>query len=361
VLDGLRPIAFYLPQFHPTPYNDEWWGAGFTEWTNVAKARPLYPGQYQPRIPGELGFYDLRLEETRNAQAALAAEYGVHAFCYWHYWFGDGRRVLERPFHEVLTSGSPDFPFCLAWANQSWSGIWHGAPDRVLMEQQYLGEDDDRRHFDLLAPAFHDPRYVRVDGKPLFFVYLPNELPDPRGFVERWQNLATESGLPGLFLVGRSRYNWVPSDYDFDAAVISQINPPFRNRLRLDPRARLRPDWLLSRLALRTPGMPAVYSFPHWSPFVPQLLEEPERSYPMLVPNWDNTPRSGRRGIVYHGSTPELFEAQARSGVDLLRDRPPEHRLLFIQAWNEWAEGNYLEPDARFGRGYLEALRNALE
>src|SRR5262245_37746673 len=171
-------IAFYLPQFHPIPENNEWWGPGFTEWTNVARARRMFPGHYQPRIPGELGFYDLRLSEAREAQAALAAEYGMTAFCYWHYWFGGGRRLLQRPFEEVLRSGRPDFPFCLGWANQSWSGSWYGAPERILIEQTYPGEKDHRAHFDAVLPAFMDPRYFRVDGRPLFYVF------DPAGLSE---------------------------------------------------------------------------------------------------------------------------------------------------------------------------------
>ena len=180
--EQIRVIAFYLPQFHPIPENDLWWGPGFTEWTNVARARRFYPGHYQPRLPGELGFYDLRLPETREAQAVLAADYGLSAFCYWHYWFGGGRRLLERPFDEVLQSGSPDFPFCLGWANQTWSGIWHGAPSRMLIEQTYPGESDYRAHFETVLPAFKDPRYVRIDGRPLFSCTTPPIFPSRNGF-----------------------------------------------------------------------------------------------------------------------------------------------------------------------------------
>jgi hypothetical protein len=289
----------------------------------------------------------------------LAATHGVSAFCYWHYWFGDGDRVLERPFREVLVSGQPDFPFCLAWANQSWSGIWHGAPNRVLMPQRYPGIDDEKRHFELLAPAFHDARYLRVDGKPLFFVLIPDDLPDPRRFVERWHEMARDSGLPGLFLVGRTRGSWVPSKLGFDAAVVSKAVAPFRNRLRHHPLARFEFDWLGSALSHRLPKLPNIYSYRAWSRYIPQLLEN-EPSFPLVLPNWDNTPRSGSRGSVYHNSSPALFEEQVRVALDLVDDRPWERRLIFVQAWNEWAEGNYLEPDRRFGRGYLEALHAAL-
>ena len=157
-----RLIALYLPQFHPIPENDEFWGAGFTEWTNVAAARPLYRGHVQPKLPGELGFYDLRLADSRAAQAALARAAGIEGFCYWHYWFG-GRRVLERPFQEVLESGQPDFPFCLGWANDHWTGVWYGAPDRVLIEQTYPGPHDYRAHFESILPALRDRRCMTVD------------------------------------------------------------------------------------------------------------------------------------------------------------------------------------------------------
>src|SRR3954467_6790017 len=173
----MKLISFYLPQFHPIPENDEWWGRGFTEWTNTARATPLFRGHYQPHVPADLGFYDLRLPELRAAQAKLAREHGVEGFCYYHYWFA-GRRILERPFDEVLASGQPDFPFCLNWANQTWTGNWHGAPNRVLIEQTYPGMDDHCRHFDALLPAFADQRCMKVDGRPLFVVYRPRELPE---------------------------------------------------------------------------------------------------------------------------------------------------------------------------------------
>jgi lipopolysaccharide biosynthesis protein len=193
-------IAFYLPQYYPTRENDEWWGPGFTEWTNVVRGRPLFPGHAQPHLPADLGFYDLRLAETRDEQARLASEHGVAAFCYWHYWFAC-RRMLERPFADVLARGEPRLPFCHAWANQTWSGRWHGAADRVLIEQTYPGPEDDKRHFEHLLPAFEDERYFRVDGKPLFYVFRPEDLPDAAAFVERWQGMAADAGLGGVYLV----------------------------------------------------------------------------------------------------------------------------------------------------------------
>ena len=223
-----RVIALYLPQYHPIPENDEWWGRGFTEWTNTAKAKPLFRGHYQPHVPADLGFYDLRLPETRAAQAQLAREYGIEGFCYYHYWFA-GRRILERPFDEVLASGQPDFPFCLNWANQTWSGIWHGAPERVLIEQTYPGMDDHCRHFDALLPAFTDQRYVKVEGKPLFVIYHPWELPDSRRVLDLWRELAVKAGLAGLFLVGEHfEPRWDPRPLGYDAAL--HVRLPDRRR-----------------------------------------------------------------------------------------------------------------------------------
>jgi lipopolysaccharide biosynthesis protein len=202
-----RFIAFYLPQFYPTPENDEWWGPGFTEWTNVAQARPQFDGHYQPRLPADLGFYDLRVTETRRAQAELAASHGIEGFCYWHYWF-HGTRVLDRPFSEVLASGEPDFPFCLSWANETWSRRWHGAgtPDEVLVEQRY-SEEDDLAHIRWLQTAFADPRYIRVGGRPLFLVYRPFDLPDMRRTNETFRSECVRVGLPEPYLVGINAHN----------------------------------------------------------------------------------------------------------------------------------------------------------
>lgn len=219
-------IAFYLPQYHTIPENDEWWGPGFSEWTNVAASRKMFPGHQQPSIPGELGFYDLRFPETREAQATLARDHGIGAFCYWHYWFGNGKRLLERPFAEVLSSGKPEFPFCLAWANESWSGPLYGAPKgRLLLEQKYPGLEDYKRHFEVVLPAFRDPRYVKIDGKPVFLVYKPELVPDAQEFIELWQSMAKNSGLQGMYFIGIGTEDFDPRKYGFDASVLNEPRP----------------------------------------------------------------------------------------------------------------------------------------
>ena len=348
-----RVIAFYLPQFHPIAENDQWWEPGFTEWTNVTKARPIFPGHDQPRLPSELGFYDLRLAESRAAQAALARQYGIEAFCYWHYWFG-GKRLLERPFDEVLASGEPDFPFCLAWANQTWTGIWHGRDKDVLVEQTYPGPENERQHFELLLPAFNDRRYVRVDGKPLFVIYRPEDLPEPRRITAHFRALAVEHGLPGLHLVGIGHENWDPAEHGFDASILCE---PGATLLRVQP---TRKPSLLARLGKRRLGWPDVYLPDEFAERGLPLAPLPFANHPCVVPNWDNTPRSGARGFVYHAATPQTFAPLMRRAVDSVQARPAEQRLVFVKSWNEWAEGNHLEPDRRFGRGWLEAVRDAV-
>jgi lipopolysaccharide biosynthesis protein len=349
-----RVIAFYLPQFHPIAENDEWWEPGFTEWTNVTKASSLYPGHDQPRLPSELGFYDLRLEESRVAQAALAREYGVEAFCYWHYWFG-GRRLLQRPFDEVLASGKPDFPFCLAWANQTWTGIWHGRSNDVLVEQTYPGPENEREHFKLLMQAFSDPRYVRVDGKPLFVIYRPEDLPDAQRITAHFRALAVEHGLPGLHLVGIGAENWLPHEHGFDASILCE---PGATLIRVQETHKPSP---LARFGKRHFGWPDVYLPDEFHERGLPLRGLPFANHPCVVPNWDNTPRSGQRGFVFHGATPATFAPLMRRAVESVQARPAEERLVFVKSWNEWAEGNHLEPDRRFGRAWLEAVRAAVE
>lgn len=351
-------IAMYLPQFHPIPENDEWWGPGFTEWTNVAKARPLFPGHHQPNLPADLGFYDLRLPDVRAAQAELARTNGIDAFCYWHYWFGGGRTILERPFAEVLASGEPDFPFCLGWANESWGGRWVGATTDVLIEQSYPGADDHRRHFDSVLPALTDPRYVTVDGRPLVYLYRPNDLPDGRRFTDLWRELARAAGLPDLYLVGQTRSVTDRVDaaaLGLDAVATWDLTPrPLRWRSASRGRS---PDAWVTAASERSRLLPRIFSYEHWAPHMTWMQDGSGVSLPSVVPNWDNTPRMGRRGLVFVGSTPERFGLQLERAAALVSANREGERIVFVRSWNEWAEGNYLEPDQRYGHAYLDAVR----
>lgn len=344
-------IAFYLPQFHPIPENDEWWGKGFTEWTNTAKAKPLFKGHIQPNVPADLGFYDLRNAESRLAQAELAKEYGIHGFCYYHYWFA-GKRIIEHPFNEVLESGEPDFPFCLCWANQTWTGIWHGAPNKVLIEQTYPGMEDHKAHFFTLLKAFTDPRYINVDNKPLLLIYRPQEIPDIVKVMDLWRNLALESGLKGLHLVGVSHIEgWKPEDLGLDAAVAQRI--PART-------GAVSWDFPLLKLQSLFKKLPTIYSYKSLVDFFVTRDTPDYESYPCVVPNWDNSPRSGTNGLVIQGSTPELFRPQLTRALKRVEELPDDHQLVFLKSWNEWAEGNYVEPDHRFGKQYLEVIKDEL-
>ncbi len=341
-----RVIAFYLPQYFPIPENDEWHGKGFTEWTNVTKAKPMFKGHYQPILPSELGFYDLRVPETRKAQADLAREYGVEAFCYWHYWFGAGKRILERPFNEVLESGEPDFPFCLAWANASWTGIWYGMQNNMLLEQKYLGEQEDTEHFYFLLKAFKDSRYLRVNNKPLFFIYAPLDHPDVQNFMRLWQKLAQKEGLDGVFFVGAL---WGSEDL-----------PNFSGTARIDPfelPGQSKLNKAISLIKQRFFGYPR--RIVDYDDVVECLKNRAlkENEFPVITPNWDNTARSGSRGSVITNSTPEKFDLMLKNAIKKIERRDPDERIIFVEAWNEWAEGNYLEPDIKFGRGFLEAIR----
>jgi len=358
-----RLIAFYLPQFHPIPENDKWWGKGFTEWTNVVKAKPLFKGHYQPRLPADLGFYDLRVPEVREAQAELARNAGIEGFCYYHYWFG-GKTLLERPFNEVIASGKPDFPFCLCWANQTWSGVWHGAPGRILMEQTYPGPDDNRRHFLALRDAFMDRRYLRVDNRPVFVIFRPGGIPNVADFIRQWQELADQSGLPAIHFVAHlfnRESDWDYRSRGFDSRVIVNHQKVFGVSTReLFRGANENGRWLQSlwRYYRSARGQFSnVWLYADARRCLLDGCSQQADAYPCVVPNWDNTPRSGARGYVLHGSTPELFRTHLRGALTLVQSRPLNQRLVFIKSWNEWAEGNYLEPDARFGNGYLEVLK----
>jgi hypothetical protein len=294
----------------------------------------------------------------------MAMSHGVEAFCYWHYWFG-GRRLLERPFNEVLRSGEPRMPFCLGWANDSWTGIWHGCPGRTLMEQTYPGPEDERRHFFELLKVFADDRYLKVDGRPLMLIYKPYQLPEPLRFTEHWRQLAVEAGLKGIHLVANTNtMQWDWRGNGFDAAI--PHNPGFVTHWMIN-----RPPNRLDAASLKLFGLdrrglmkkyrprPDVIAYGEYIRRA-SLPVGPEEVYPCVVPNWDNTPRCGAGGFVLHDATPELFRVHLRQAVEAVAGRPADRRIIFVKSWNEWAEGNYLEPDRRYGLGYLEALRGEI-
>lgn len=352
--DGLRSVAFHLPQFHPIPENDAWWGRGFTEWTNVASARPVAPGHHQPHVPADLGFYDLRLAEARAAQAELASRYGIDAFCYYHYWFS-GRRVLQRPVEAIVASGQPDFPFCLCWANEDWTRTWDGRSGEVLLHQEYSAADD-LAHIRHLLPTVADRRYLRVRGRPVLLVYRTELMPQPRRTADLWRAEAVRAGVGDLYLVRVESFvaDVDPAGIGFDAAV--EFAPDWR-RVRAGALQRVRR--MAAHLRLQPRGY-REHRFADYTRLVADMLAKPDPGYRRIrcvTPGFDNSPRRRKDALILAGSTPEAYGEWLRRVLEeeAARALPADERLVFVNAWNEWAEGNHLEPCQRWGRAYLEA------
>jgi lipopolysaccharide biosynthesis protein len=372
-----KVIAIYLPQFHPIPENDEWWGAGFTEWRNVARARPRFRGHNQPQIPADLGFYDLRLQETRKAQAELAFEHGIHGFCYYHYWF-NGKMLLERPFNEVLESGQPDFPFCLCWANENWTRRWDGQDNQVLIAQNYSTYDP-QAHIAWLARAFADKRYISVDGKPLWLIWRAASIPKLDYVIDAWRKAARSLGFPDVFLCavrgGHNRQNEAAfSASGFDSVLNVQPGAlptsgyhwyVVRKKLK-----RLLPNVASKLLAAMgaTKFAPnsLTYSKEDYSTVMRKAIDEmlkPQQLpvFPCVFPSWDNSARRSVGALVIQNDDAELYGSWLRECLrHVSRAHPPQTQFVFVNAWNEWAEGCHLEPDLTNGRRFLEATRSAL-
>lgn len=352
-------IAFYLPQYHPTLHNNEWWGEGFTEWTNVAKAKKLYPGHYQPKIPADLGFYDLRMEEVKEKQAKLAQKAGVTGFCYYHYWFGNGQEELELPFKQVVDSGKPDFPFCLCWANESWHRKFWNKDGSVVSKkdlaiQKYPGALDNEKHFYSLLKAFKDKRYIKIDCKTVFVIYQPLLFEDFKSFSTQWNKLATENGLPEFFFIGYSQflekeYNKI-IDLGFDAVIDCRLN--YGNQMLWQTAIHK----CLSMLF----RIPRIFPYKKVMKYFVGPFSSKENVIPLMIPNWDHTPRSGYNGYLYSKSEPEYFEKHAEEVLKVIKKKGPNRQICFLKSWNEWGEGNYMEPDLKYGHGYINALRSAV-
>lgn len=379
-----RVIAFYLPQYHPTPENDCYWGKGFTEWTNVAKAKPLFRGHQQPRIPADLGFYDLRLPQVREAQADLAKEAGIEGFCYWHYWFGNGKETLTLPLDEVIRLGKPDFPFCVGWANHDWTTkTWekgkNHSKNSIIFQQEYLGEKDHIAHFYRLLPAFKDNRYIKVEGKLLFLIYAPFAFKNIQEFFSTWRTLAKREGVDDFYFVAydtavpqikatdtfkvasntddivNSQLNRILA-LGFDAVTISNMKYSeikahnIIHKIIYGGTRRIFPGMLLEKYDYKK----IIKNF------YPDFCRR-EDVYPQIIAGWDRSPRSGRKAVIYCHDTPENFGEGVKKALSCVENRDSEHRLIFLNSWNEWGEGSYMEPDLRYGKGKLETLKQILE
>lgn len=356
----IRPIAFYLPQFHPIPENDEWWGKGFTEWTNVAKAKPLFKNHYQPQIPADLGFYDLRLPEIRVAQAQMARESGIYGFCYYHYWF-NGKRLLNKPIDDIIRTGEPDFPFMLCWANENWTRRWDGLDRNVLIEQKYSQADDEAHMEFLCKHIFQDSRYIKVNGKPVFVLYRSDRVPEPLFMTKIWREIARRFGFPDLYLLkiesGVDRTH--PTRYGFDAAVEFQpdwlnlpkkILPGIKNRI-IDKIKSSESPYLMN------------YVF-NYDSLVEKALSRtipPYKIYRCVTPSWDNSPRKKSNAHIFINSSPESYGEWLKNTLQTFKPYSEDENFIFINAWNEWAEGNHLEPCRKWGNRYLEKTKEILK
>ena len=340
-----RLMAFYLTQFHPTAENDLWWGKGFTEWTNVTKAEPLFDGHFQPHLPSDFGFYDLRVRETRRDQIKTAKQYGIDGFCYHYYWFS-GQRILNQPLDDMLLDTESDMPFCLCWANENWTRRWDAAEHEVLIAQKYL-PNDDLNFIKSLIPFFEDSRYIRVDGKPYLIVYRPQHLPDAKKTLNIWREYCKSVGLGEIHVCAALVHgNEDYKQYGFDSGVEF---PPHN---------------------LRSPNINDQIKF--YDIFKGNVLEystiaesyikrvyKDSKVFKTVFPSWDNTARTKERALVVLNGHPENYEFWLSSTIDLAKKHQDGEQLVFINAWNEWAEGCHLEPDRRFGHGFLEATLNS--
>lgn len=362
----IHTFAFYLPQYHPIKENNEWFGEGFTEWTNVGKAKPLFKGHYQPRVPADLGYYDLRIPEVREKQANMAKEAGISAFCYYHYWLGHGKQLMEMPIEEVVKLGKPDFPFCLCWANHTfYKKLWNAdikeLKSSVLMKQEYPGEEDIKNHFYQLLHIFKDSRYYKIDKKLVFVIYNITEIPDIETFISIWNDLAQKEGLYGFYFISYTTKINEVHEFPFnltDGVILSLKDTCFtKERFGKYNGYYQKIKELIGELIGR-PIMVVNYK-DALKKLLDNIMSEPN-IIPNVIPNWDVTPRRGSGSTIFHNSTPELFKKHMQEAIDLVKSKPDDKRIIFIKSWNEWGEGNYLEPDLKFGKAYLNVLRELL-
>jgi len=342
----VKLIAFYLTQFHPIPENDLWWGRGFTEWTNVTKAQPMFRGHYQPHLPADFGFYDLRVGETRRDQIAMAKKYGIDGFCYYYYWFSD-KRLLERPLEDMLADPGSDMPFCLCWANENWTRRWDAAEHEILIAQKY-GPDDDLNFIKSLIPYFQDPRYIRSEGAPLLIIYRPQHLPDAGRSAQVWRDYCRSVGIPKLQIYCAFTHgNWEYEQFGFDGGVEF---PPHNLGCQN-----------LRDLLNCTDGYEGkVFDYPEFAELYLARDYSACNAFRTVFPSWDNSPRSGRLGTAFLNGTPENYEYWLSRAIERTKiEYPEQERLIFINAWNEWAEGCHLEPDRKYGHKFLEATARA--
>ena len=370
----MKIIAFYLPQYHAIPENDEWWGKGFTEWTNVKKAQPVIKGHVQPKVPLNENYYNLLNDDVKLWQSELAKKYGVYGFCYYHYWF-NGKLLLEKPAEQMLANKKIDLPFCFSWANEPWSRSWKGESKNVIMPQEYGTESDWKKHFDYLLPFFRDNRYIKENGKPMFIIYKPDIIPSCYKMMEFWNGLAVENGFPGLYYGFQfpTGFRYKDNEEKFNFAI--EFEPLYT---RANSQDFLNISTVKGKLSLlkRHPGIffkisadkirskylnrPIVYDYEAECEKLIARTPMFHNAVPGMYTGWDKTPRNGSKAMIYKGSTPEKFGKFLKKQVKRAQ-KVYKTEYLFITAWNEWGEGAYLEPDGQYKYGYLNEVKKAVE
>lgn len=366
----MKVIAFYLPQFHEIPENNDWWGEGFTEWVNVKKAKPLFSEHYQPRVPLGANYYDLKSIEIMRDQISLAKKNGIYGFCFYHYWF-NGHLLLEKPVEKFLKNESLEIKFCLSWANESWTKAWVSKNDTVLIEQYYGEEKEWEMHFNYLLPYFKDRRYIKENNKPLFVIYRPEQISCLNEMLDYWQKLAIDNGFEGIDfafqqidfdLLSEADYSRFTYDIEYEPAYAAhEITSGKKATLtsflkKLDNVSQLLINRKLSEFYLRKVRVMDYDSV--WEASFSKSIKDKSRIAGAFV-DWDNTPRRGTKGVVYHGASPEKFKEFMIRKIKDVRENY-SNDMIFLFAWNEWAEGGYMEPDEKYKDGYLRALRSAL-
>ena len=378
----MRVIAFYLPQFHRTKENDKWWGEGFTEWTNVKKSKPLYPGHNQPRIPLNNNYYDLDndFDKTMSWQIEIAKKYGVYGFCMYHYWFKDGKKILERPVEKFLNDKSKDIPFCICWANEPWTRTWSGQAKEVIMPQEYGDKEEWKQHFYYFLPFFKDERYIQQDGKPLLVIYRPELIKQLDEMISCWEELAKKEGLNGIYIVSQGStygtmrktsnkvdafilYEPGHTQAEFSVSRTNLVKDFFMNpRLFIEVegqkvKSQLGRMFKISNAKIRT-------TFLDYDAFWKHILNRKIDSNNLILGaflDWDNSPRRKNKGArIFKGSSPEKF-GRYFTQLCAKAEKETNFDMIFINAWNEWSEGTYLEPDTVNKYGYLEAIHSALK
>lgn len=353
-----KVLAIHLPQFHPFPENDEWWGKGFTEWTNVTSAEKLFPGHEQPHLPADLGFYDLRLEESRIAQAEMAKAFGIDGFCFYHYWF-DGKRLMTEPIDAMLESKKPDFPFCYFWANETWSRRWEGDESKVLMDQKYSFEDD-RAHAEWLVNSFKDERYIKINNRPLFLIYKPFDLPDPKRTFAIFEEVCKANGVEKPYFVASNSHNGDINPYElgFDMAIHFEARQSLLSEFWTTGPT---PKKLIRNLlqGIFSASL-KVYDYKQYKERV-QKFKIKYKGFPCVLVGFDNTARKKKNAVVIRNQNVGDFKESLIDAKNDVKDFPEEEQIVFINAWNEWAEGNHLEPCQRHGTKFLEAVKEVFK